>query len=66
MLILRCAHAPNLARGVVCKHKYRIGSYGDKNHVENRVGLPTTALWDPSLRFNVSGSVKSEEKRLSK
>ena len=30
LLILRCAHAPNLARGVVCGHKNRSGSYGNK------------------------------------
>ena len=30
VLILRCAHAPNLARGVVCGHKNRSGSYGMK------------------------------------
>ena len=40
--ILRCAHDPNLAKGVVCGHKNWIGSYGDKYRVdlyENRVGL---------------------------
>ena len=30
VLILRCAHVPNLAKGVVCGHKNRSGSYGNK------------------------------------
>ena len=54
VLILHCAHAPNLARGVVCGHKNR-------NKIalicmKIRVGLQTKALWDP---IYLSRSIKS-------
>ena len=59
VLIMGCAHAPNLARGVVCGHKNRSGSYGNKIALICMKIELTKALWDPRVRFNLSRSIKS-------